>query len=189
MSPVPDKTALRLRLRSLRRRLAVEIPDAAERAAAKAPVERLPPFRAFSVYFPQGAELDPRPLMHRLAATGATPALPVSGHGEAGMAFRRWDPHHELHPDAFGIPAPPRFAGAVVPDLVVAPVLGFDRRGHRLGQGAGVYDRALEKLRAARPVFVLGLAYAGQEIPELPAETHDQRLDAILTETDYIEVG
>ena len=62
------------------------------------------------------------------------------------------------------------------------------KRG-RLGQGAGHYDRAIANLRAIKPVFVLGLAYAGQEVDALPMEPHDQRLDAILTETGYIEVG
>jgi 5-formyltetrahydrofolate cyclo-ligase len=72
---------------------------------------------------------------------------------------------------------------------VIAPVLAFDRAGQRLGQGAGHYDRTLANLRALRPVFVLGLAYAGQEVEALPAEPHDERLDAILTETAYIEVS
>ncbi|HEY9216874.1 MAG TPA: 5-formyltetrahydrofolate cyclo-ligase, partial [Phenylobacterium sp.] len=78
-------------------------------------------------------------------------------------------------------------AAQVAPDLVLAPLLAFDRRGHRLGQGAGHYDRTLANLRAAKPVWVVGLAYAGQEVEEIPAEPHDQRLDAILTETGYIE--
>ena len=184
-----DKTALRVRLRGLRRRLAAEVPDAAERAAARLPLERLPPFETFAIYHPTGTELDPRPLMARLIETGGLPALPVAFHREAILEFRLWDPREGLEPDAFGIPAPPLWADAASPDLVVAPVLGFDRRGHRLGQGAGHYDRTIENLRAAQPVFVLGLAYSGQEVAELPAEPHDQRLDAILTETDYIEVG
>jgi 5-formyltetrahydrofolate cyclo-ligase len=78
---------------------------------------------------------------------------------------------------------------AVAPDLVIAPLLAFDRKGGRLGQGAGHYDRTLANLRALKPVFVLGLGYAGQEVAEIPLEAHDQRLDAILTETEYIEVG
>lgn len=184
-----DKTALRVRLRGLRRRLAAETSGAAERAAQRLPLDRLPPFKVFSVYYPQGSELDPRPLMGRLAAAGGVPALPVTTERTEPMSFRRWDPAHLLAPDAFGIPAPPPIAATVIPDLVVAPVLGFDRQGHRLGQGAGHYDRTLENLRATRPVFVLGLAYSGQEVAELPAEAHDQPLDAILTETDYIEVG
>ncbi|HEY9233988.1 MAG TPA: 5-formyltetrahydrofolate cyclo-ligase, partial [Phenylobacterium sp.] len=71
--------------------------------------------------------------------------------------------------------------------LVICPLLAFDRRGARLGQGGGHYDRTIEALRAEGPVFVLGLAYAGQEVEGLPAEPHDQRLDAILTESGYIE--
>jgi 5-formyltetrahydrofolate cyclo-ligase len=185
---VPDKTALRARLRGLRRRLAQDDPQAAERAAALLPLERLPAFRVFSGYHALGSELDPRPLMRRLAQTGAAPALPIAASRDAALAFRRWEPGETLEPDAFGIPSPSRSAPAVVPDLVIAPVLAFDRRGHRLGQGAGHYDRTLANLRASRPVFVLGLAYAGQEVEALPAEPHDERLDAILTETAYIEV-
>lgn len=189
MSQLLDKTALRARLRTLRRRLADEIPDAATLAAALVPLERLPPFESFSGYHPMGSEFDPRPLMRRLAERGATPALPVAASRDAPLEFREWDPREGLEPDAFGIPAPPLWAAAVVPDLVLTPVLGFDRQGNRLGQGAGHYDRTLSNLRAAKPVFVLGLAYSGQEVDELPAEAHDERLDAILTETGYIEVG
>lgn len=189
MSQSLDKTALRARLRTLRRRLAIEIPDAATLAAALLPLDRLPAFASFSGYHPMGSELDPRPVMKRLAEAGATPALPVAASRDAALEFREWDPREGLEPDAFGILAPPLWAAAVVPDLVLAPVLGFDRRGNRLGQGAGHYDRTLANLRAAKPVFVLGLAYSGQEVDELPAEAHDERLDAILTETGYIAVG
>jgi 5-formyltetrahydrofolate cyclo-ligase len=94
-----------------------------------------------------------------------------------------------LEPDAFGVPAPQPVMPAMTPELVIAPVLGFDRRGGRLGQGGGHYDRTLANLRARAPVFVIGLAFSGQEVSELPLEPHDQRLDAILTETEYIEVG
>jgi 5-formyltetrahydrofolate cyclo-ligase len=77
----------------------------------------------------------------------------------------------------------------VAPNLIIAPLLGFDRRGGRLGQGAGHYDRTLADLRKDRPVFVLGLAYAGQEVEAVPIDAHDQRLDAILTETAFMEVA
>lgn len=185
----PDKTALRMRLRGLRRRLAHELPHAAERAAAHLPLDRLPPFHAFSLYQPMGSELDPRPLLARLQHRGARAALPATrGHGET-MSFRLWEPHVRLEPDSHGIPAPPPFAPEVEPDLVITPLLGFDRAGRRLGQGAGHYDRVLAGLRARKAVFVVGLAYAGQEIAELPHEDHDERLDAILTETGYIEVA
>lgn len=189
VSPAPDKTAWRARLRALRRRLAAKSPDAALRAAELLPLDRLPAFEVFSVYYPMGSEMDPRPLMARLAATGASAALPATAARDAAMGFRLWDPREGLEPDAFGIPSPPLWAGDAQPDLVVAPVLGFDRHGHRLGQGAGHYDRALANLRALKPVFVLGLAFSGQEVADLPAEPHDERLDAILTETGYLQFG
>jgi 5-formyltetrahydrofolate cyclo-ligase len=78
----------------------------------------------------------------------------------------------------------------VQPDLVIAPLLAFQLDGTRLGQGGGYYDRALEALRAQKPdVFVLGLGYSGQRTENLPREPHDQRLDAILTEKEYIAVN
>jgi len=102
--------------------------------------------------------------------------------------FRRWRPGETLVRDAIGLIAPAPENPIVEPDLVVAPLLGFDRQGRRLGQGGGYYDRALEALRARKRVFVLGLAYVGQETHGLPDEPHDQRLDAILTESEYIAV-
>ena len=184
-----DKTALRTRLRGLRRRLAVELPDAPQRAAAHLPLDRLPPYRVFALYHPMGSEMDPTPLLGRLAQRHARAVLPVAVERHAPLIFRLWPHGGRLEPDAFGIPAPAPVMPALAPDLVIAPVLGFDRRGHRLGQGAGHYDRTLANLRARGPVFVIGLAYSGQEVAELPAEPHDARLDAILTETAYIEVS
>jgi 5-formyltetrahydrofolate cyclo-ligase len=187
-SPAIDKLALRRRLRGLRRRLAVELPHAAEQAAVRLPLGRLPAFQVFSLYQPIGSEIDPGPLLERLRRRGAQAALPATYARDAVMSFRLWEPSTPLEPDALGVPAPPSLAALVEPDLVIAPLLGFDRAGRRLGQGAGHYDRALANLRARKPVFVIGLAFAGQEIAELPVEAHDERLDAILTETDYIEV-
>jgi 5-formyltetrahydrofolate cyclo-ligase len=184
-----DKTALRLRMRSLRRRLAADRPEAAAQAAALAPLDRWPSAESFGFYYPQGSELDPTPLAARLADRGAAPALPVAESRDGLLAFRLWNPAEGLAEDAFGVPAPPRSAAAAAPRLVVAPLLAFDRRGGRLGQGGGHYDRTLENLRAAGPVFVVGLGYAGQEVEEIPMEAHDQRLDAILTEAGYIEIG
>ena len=188
-TPAFDKTALRLRMRGLRRRLAADEADAARRAAEALPIERLPPFKAFAIYHPQGSELDPVPLARRLAARGAATLLPVAETRDRALVFRVWSPDLPLEPDAVGVPSPPRMAGAAAPQLVVTPLLAFDRQGGRLGQGGGHYDRTLQALRRAGRVFILGLAYAGQEVAEIPMEPHDERLDAILTEAGYIEVG
>jgi 5-formyltetrahydrofolate cyclo-ligase len=186
-----DKTALRVRMRALRRRLAEEAPDAAERAARRLPLSRFSRFRIVAAYRPQGSELDPQPVLDAILGFDpgfATPVLPVAVDKNSPLKFRYWNLQDRLVPDAFGILAPPPSAPELVPNLVIAPLLAFDGKGGRLGQGAGHYDRTLANLRKARPVFMLGLAYAGQQVDDIPVERHDQRLDAILTETGYIEV-
>jgi 5-formyltetrahydrofolate cyclo-ligase len=139
----------------------------------------------YGLYHPVGSELDPTPIR----IPGARRALPVATARDKPLIFRLHEPGDPLGPDAMGIPAPIPDAPAVLPDVVFAPALAFDRRGGRLGQGGGHYDRTLAELRARKPVLVIGLAYAGQEVAEIPMEPHDQRLDAILTETGYIEAA
>lgn len=188
MTTADPKRDLRRRMRALRIRLAKEIPDAAERAAEALPEEKLPAFASFAGYFALGAELNPSPLIRRLSSLGGFFALPVCEGPDRPLVFRLWDPRDRLVEDAMGVPSPPPSAQVIHPDLVIAPVLAFDRRGGRVGQGGGHYDRTLQNLRAGKKVFVLGLAYSGQEIDRAPMEPHDQKLDAILTETGYIEV-
>ena len=189
MTSEREKAALRVRLRGLRRRLAQARPDAAALAAEHLPLERLPAFDLFGAYFAQGSEMDPRPVIRRLEHAGGRCALPVAAGRDGLLEFRVWTAGDALVPDAVGVPSPLPEARVVQPALVIAPLLAFDRQGGRLGQGGGHYDRTLENLRAQGPVFVLGLAYAGQEAPAIPMEPHDQRLDAILTEDGYFEVG
>ena len=182
------KSDLRAALRRHRRRLAKAAPHAAQQATEHLTLESLPAFACFSAYHAVGAELDPSPLVRRLARTGAFFALPVAEAAEAPLVFRAWDERDVPEPDLFGVPAPPRHAPVQHPDLIVCPLLAFDRRGGRLGQGGGHYDRTIAQLRAHKSVFVLGLAYAGQEVAAVPSEPHDERLDAILTESGYIHV-
>lgn len=183
------KTALRLTMRDRRKALAVERPDAALRAAAhwRDAGERAPGLAA--IYLPLGAELDPLPLASVLQAQGARLALPVVVDPDAPLAFRRWAPGDRMGVDALGISAPLEDAEPAAPVLVVAPLLAFDRRGRRLGQGGGYYDRTLAVLRSQGRVFALGLAYAEQEVDSLHEEAHDQRLDAVLTDRGLIYCG
>lgn len=186
------KTALRLEARARRKRLAVEHPQAHWLAAARAPgmlaALGLGPGVA-AIYRAIGAELDPAPLGEALAAAGWTLALPASVDPAGPLVFRRWTPGAPLVRDAVGLPSPPDSAAALRPDLIIVPLLAFDRAGGRLGQGGGHYDRTLAALRnpGPPPPFV-GYAYAGQEVGDLPREPHDQPLDGILTEAGYIPV-
>jgi 5-formyltetrahydrofolate cyclo-ligase len=191
--PAAAKTALRMLVRNRRRQLAREHPEADWLLAevGRAPLSARFPDPAGKVavlYVGLGSEIDPRPLGDRLVEQGWTLALPRVEDDQGVMVFRRWAPGEPLARDEIGLNAPEPSSPAVEPDMVVTPLLAFDRDGRRLGQGGGYYDRALKALRARRDVFVLGLAYAGQETHGLPVEDHDQRLDAILTESEYIAV-
>ncbi|MCA6285637.1 5-formyltetrahydrofolate cyclo-ligase [Phenylobacterium sp.] len=175
---------LRRRLRRRRRALAVAAPQAGEAAARLLPPDALPPVRTFAAYLPTGGEIDPGPLSARLLALGVERLLPRAFE-DGSLRFLDAPPEAPLAPDAAGVPAPLPDRPERRPDLVIAPLVGFDRFGGRLGQGGGHYDRALERLRRNGPVFVLGLAYAGQEVDRLALEPHDQTLDAVLTEVGY----
>ncbi len=175
-------------MRQRRATLFRENPRAAARAATHLPPDRLAGARVVAGYRPQGGEMDPLPLMRRFAAAGARLALPAATAPRARLTFRVWSEGDPLAPDAFGIPSPTAAQPEVRPDIIIAPVVAFDRRGGRLGQGAGCFDRTLAWARNGKAVFAIGLAFAGQEVEVVPVTPHDQGLDAILTETGYIEV-
>jgi 5-formyltetrahydrofolate cyclo-ligase len=184
---VESKSHLRARMRGLRRQLAAACPDAGERIAARLPDDVVAAGRVFALYHPAGSEVDPTPLRARLPV-GAV-ALPVAQARVGPLVFRLHEPGDAMTPDALGIPSPGPAAATATPDVVFAPLLGFDRTGGRLGQGGGHYDRTIANLRRLKPILVIGLAYAGQELPQIPMEPHDARLDAILTETEYVRFG
>jgi 5-formyltetrahydrofolate cyclo-ligase len=184
-TPASAKTALRLELRALRRSRTRETPQAAELAAERLPADFLGRFAVVSGYRAMPGELDPWPVMQNLAAAGAALVLPVVVERGTPLIFRRYFAGQALVPDAAGIIAPGPESEALEPDLVIAPLLAFDTAGGRMGQGGGFYDRTLLALRGRGPVFVLGLAHAWQEVARVPAEPHDQKLDAILTEKGY----
>ena len=91
-------------------------------------------------------------------------------------------------PGAFGaeIPQSPEY---FEPEILIVPLLAFNRQGGRLGYGGGFYDRTIEMLRAKRPTLAIGFAFAGQETDDLPLEPTDQPLDLIVTEVGVIDVS
>jgi 5-formyltetrahydrofolate cyclo-ligase len=186
MTAAEDKIALRRA--ALARRDAL---GRAERAAIATAIaaQPLPALRGtVSGYAAIRSEIDPLPLMLRLAAQGAALALPVVTRRDAPLTFRAWQPEAPLAPGGFGIREPLPEAPAVIPDVVLVPLAAFDRRGHRIGYGAGHYDRTLATLRGAghAPVTI-GIAAAVQEIAGVPALLHDVPLDYIVTEVEIID--
>lgn len=137
-----------------------------------------------SFYWPIRSELDPRAALAALS-DAVTLCLPVTHGRGTGLTFRRWTPGAAMEIDSFGVGFPAA-DDPVTPRTLIVPLLGFDRRGHRLGYGAGHYDRTLEGLRAEGPVTAIGLAYAVQEIDEVPIFPTDQPLDVIVTEAGVI---
>ncbi len=140
-------------------------------------------------YLPIGSEIDPRLLMDRVAGTGAALCLPVVGADVEPLEFRRWQPGDAVEPSAFGTSVPREGSDLLVPDLVLVPMLAFDRDGHRIGYGGGYYDRTLARLRADGDVLAVGLAFSGQVRDDLPVGPNDARLDWIVTESAAMPVA
>ncbi|MDP1738645.1 MAG: 5-formyltetrahydrofolate cyclo-ligase [Caulobacter sp.] len=186
-----QKAALRMEARNRRKALLVQHPEAdwmaADRAGEMLDALRLTRDGTIALYKAFGAELDPRPLGDVLKKRGWWLALPCVEEPDGPLVFRSWQPGERLAPDLSGLPAPLTSAREAAPDLILVPLLAFDRGGGRLGQGGGHYDRTLAALRGqglAPPA--VGFAYSGQEVARLPREPHDQPLDGILTEAGYI---
>jgi 5-formyltetrahydrofolate cyclo-ligase len=136
-------------------------------------------------YWPMGDEMDPRALMLALAAGGHRLALPVTPPRGQPLTFRAWAPGAALRAGPMGI-SEPISGDELRPDILLVPLLAFDRAGRRLGYGGGYYDRTLAALPGAKAI---GIAYAGQEMPEVPAGPQDFRLPLIATEAGVILCG
>ena len=183
-----QKDQLRSELKLLREELSARDPDAGERLAEAFPLKLLERYGpVVATYLPIGSEIDPRPLMGKLEREGAKLALPCVL-DDGPMIYRHYRRGDPLEKRAFGLLEPGHEVPEVMPTLVLAPLLGFDRAGNRLGYGKGHYDRALQRLRAQGRVFVCGLAYFGQEGEAVPAEPHDIPLDWVMTERGSIPV-
>jgi 5-formyltetrahydrofolate cyclo-ligase len=135
-------------------------------------------------YCAEGTELDALPALRAAHGRGCVTALPHIAERGSPMRFLRWEPGQQLIAGVYGLLQPPADAPEVDPDLILAPLLGFDRAMRRLGQGAGFYDRAFARLPAARRI---GLAWSVQEVDELPADPWDVPLHAVVTEKEWIE--
>jgi 5-formyltetrahydrofolate cyclo-ligase len=140
------------------------------------------PGMVVSAYSPIRNEIDPVPLMRKLAEQGAKLALPAVLARGKSLAFRAWSPDDRLMLGPLGIPEPSPAAAEMIPDVMLIPLAAFDRQGHRIGYGAGHYDYTLAHLRKVKAIAAVGIAFAVQEIRAVPALPHDVALDYVLTE-------
>ncbi len=137
-------------------------------------------------FMPLKSEINPLPLLRKLADAGAQLALPViAGRGKP-LIMRAWKFADAITAGQWGIREPLPEAPVVKPDILIVPLAAFDRQGHRIGYGAGYYDMTINALRAVKPVIAIGIAFAAQEIREVPATDRDARLDFMLTEREVI---
>ena len=162
------------------------IPETRRIEAAMALAEHVEALEALpgavvSAYWPIRSEIDPRPLLFALHERGCRMALPAIV--DDAIVFRELVRAGELAPAGFGTMAPPADAPVLAPDLVLLPLAAFDGSGNRLGYGRGHYDAAIRALsEGGHAPRLVGLAYEAQQVEAIPAEPHDVRLDAVLSE-------
>ena len=177
--PSSEKATLRRIARE--KRLAMKSADFAAAIARHAESLNLATGTVVGAYHALPDESDPALLLERLVELGCHVAYPrVVGKG-LPLEFHRVPDGEVLAPGAFGIHEPLDIWPRAVPQVLLVPLLAFDGHGHRLGYGGGFYDRTIALLN----VPAIGIAYAGQETNTLPAEAHDARLDAVLTEKGF----
>jgi 5-formyltetrahydrofolate cyclo-ligase len=162
--------------------------QAAEAIAARPFPIPVAPGAIVSGFMPLKSEINPLPLMRKLAGAGAKLALPVIDARGKPLILRAFTFGDVLNSGQWGIREPKPEAPEVAPDIMLVPLLAFDRTGHRVGYGAGYYDRTIAKFRAMKTVVAVGIAYAAQEIEAVPITERDARLDLVLTERDVIDL-
>jgi len=141
--------------------------------------------KPLSGYMPMRTEIDPLPAM---AAHDGPVGVPVIIAKATPLQFREWTPTAPMIDGPFGARVP-EGGEWITPQVLIVPLLAWDRRGYRLGYGGGFYDRTLQGLRERGPVVAIGFAFAAQEVDAVPIDATDQRLDMVVTEAGLVEVG
>jgi 5-formyltetrahydrofolate cyclo-ligase len=179
---VIDKRALRARIRAARDAFFAGGPPAI--VPPPELLALLAPGLTVTSYVPIGSEADPSPLARAAVEAGCSIALPHVTTRHEPMRFLAWDTEAALQAGPYGLQQPASEADALAPDIILTPLLAFDAKLDRLGQGAGYYDRAFAQFPTARRI---GVAWSVQQVETLPTDAWDMPLHAIITETGWIE--
>jgi 5-formyltetrahydrofolate cyclo-ligase len=137
-------------------------------------------------YWPIADEIDDRAFLKHCHKQGLQCGLPFITDEDSRLTFKAWQPADVLEKGMYGIQAPSPEAPELIPDVLLVPLVAFDKDCHRLGKGGGFYDRTLAHLRKNHTILAIGLAYDCQEIDHVTGETHDQQLDCIVTPTRVV---
>lgn len=185
MSAIASKTDLRKQLRQGRQEFVANLPPLAkERSFTAIPSPLMPYIKSagcIGLYAPQADEAPALRYAEKMANIGVKTALPVIKGNM--MHFHLWQSGDDLQSGAFGIMEPSDTQPVIIPDLLFVPLLGFDNKGHRLGQGGGFYDRYLAKHTESRAI---GLSWSAQQIDQIPTEPHDKAMCAVCTEQSVL---
>ncbi len=181
----PSKSDLRKLARDKRK--AIAHPDIGAALASHAAALKLPQGAVVGGYHALPHEADPAQLLQALVKQGCHIAFPRILARGLPLEFHLVPDGEVLRPGAFGVREPEAHWPCAMPHLLLVPLLAFDKRGHRVGDGGGFYDRTLHAYRSGAPTLrAIGVGYAAQEMESLPAEAHDVALDAILTENGLV---
>ncbi|MDC0093225.1 5-formyltetrahydrofolate cyclo-ligase [Alphaproteobacteria bacterium] len=143
------------------------------------------------LYYPIHNEVSPLGFIKYLKANKITTALPVVDMNAKSMVFKKWYEKEKLQKGHFGNYEPSLTNKTIFPQIIIVPMLMFDRKLNRLGYGSGYYDKSIFSLKhyfhsKDKTFFTIGLAYSSQEAKNIPYESHDQKLDFIVTEKEIL---
>ncbi|MEQ1899747.1 MAG: 5-formyltetrahydrofolate cyclo-ligase [Devosia sp.] len=183
------KAALRIKARATRAAILDSTRTGAARSAAAHFFSGIPLAAGETVagYWRIKDEMDCQPILVRLMDSFQPVCLPVVLGDDLPLELRLWEQGTPLYEAGFGTLAPSELAPQVEPDVIIMPLLGFDKLGTRLGYGGGYYDRTLARM--GRKPRLIGLAFSAQELPAIPREPHDVPLDAVVTEQGVRHFG
>ena len=136
-----------------------------------------------AVFWPMTYEPDIRPIFDKIIQMGRKVLLPVIQGSGTVLIFRSWKTGDRLQENVHKTMEPLLKSTIYEPEVLLIPVLGFDNRGHRLGYGAGHYDRTLKQLyKKNTNILTIGVAYETQHVNEVPIGSYDQPLHCVTTE-------
>tara|TARA_B100001765_G_C19402159_1_gene292805 strand:+ start:82 stop:669 length:588 start_codon:yes stop_codon:yes gene_type:complete len=136
-------------------------------------------------YYPSNFEVNILNFLHKANQKNFRIGLPVI-EKDYKMVFKNWIPNDPLYVNKYGILEPKKQNKMFKPDIILVPLVAFDKNLYRIGYGKGYYDRVLKRLSVNKKILTIGIAFSFQECPLIPTNKYDYKLDCILTERKLI---